>query len=212
MTSYEGDQFLIAVDCVIFGFDGENLKLLLVKRAVEPCFGQWSLMGGFLQTGEDLKSAADRVLQTLTGLEGIYMDQVGTFGKVNRDEGGRVVSVVYDALINPDNQTKQLSKDFSAAWFPMQALPPLVFDHMDMVNAAKQQLRYKAEREAVGFNLLPEKFTMLELQNLYEAIFERSFDKRNFSKQMLAMGGLQRLDEKDKSTSRKGSYYYQFTS
>ena len=212
MNVYQESQFLIAVDCVIFGFDGEHLKLLLVKRAVEPCINQWSLMGGFLKTGEDLQLAADRVLHSLTGLERIYLEQVGTFGKVERDKGGRVVSVAYCALINPDNQNKPLSKDFSASWFSLENLPPLVFDHLDMVNAAKKHLQDKAEREAVGFNLLPEKFTMRELQNLYEAIFERKFDKRNFNKQMMAMGGLHRLTEKDKTTSRKGSFYFQFKS
>ncbi len=212
MGHYSGDKFRISVDCVIFGFDGNRLKLLLIKRAVEPRSGEWSLMGGFLEKGEDLRVAADRVLKTLTGLEGIYMEQFKTFGKVDRDEGGRVISVVYYALINPDNQKKRLSRDFSAAWFLLKKLPPIVFDHMDMVNAAKQQLQYKADREAVGFNLLPKKFTMLELQNLYQAIFERQYDKRNFNRLMLAKGGLKRLDEKDKSTSKKGSYYYKFIS
>jgi 8-oxo-dGTP diphosphatase len=208
--SYSGHKFLIAVDCVIFGFDGAQLQLLLVKRDVEPEKGAWSLMGGFLKEGEDLDTAAARVLQSSTGLDNIYMDQLRVYGKNNRDSGGRVISSTFFALINSKKKKQQLSDQFEASWFAISELPKLIFDHTKMVSDARERLKEQAAIKPIGFNLLPKKFTLPQLQRLYEALFNNTFDKRNFSKRMLATGALYKQEEKDKSASKKGAYYYKF--
>ena len=208
--SYSGHKFLIAVDCVIFGFNGTQLELLLVKRIVGPKKGAWSLMGDFLHEKEDLDSAAVRVLQSFTGLDNVYMDQLKVYGKTERDSGGRVLSSAYYALIDSSNKKEKLSLEFEASWFPLNELTGLIFDHGQMVSDALGKLREQAAIKPIGFNLLPKKFTIPKLQKLYEAIFDTEFDKRNFSKRMLSTAALVRQNEKDKSASKKGAYYYKF--
>lgn len=206
------DKVLAAVDCIIFGFDPseEELKILLIKRNFEPEKGKWSLMGGFLHLEETLKEAADRVLDTFTGLKNVFLEQLKTFSVVDRDPVERTISVAYYALVNIQNLEKEVSKEYSATWFEISKKPKLIFDHDQMVDLAISRLRHKASVEPVGFELLPEKFTMRQLQKLYEGIFNEEFDKRNFSKKVNSFGLLQRLDEKDKTSSRKGSYLYRF--
>ena len=201
---------LLAVDCIIFGFDEDELKLLLIRRDFEPEKGHWSLMGGFLKENETLDSAAVRVLHTLTGLHDVYMEQLKAFGDLNRDPVERTISVAYYALINIREHDESLIKKHSAQWFSLSKIPELIFDHANMVEAAIRRLRYRTSVQPIGFELLPEKFTMRQLQKLYEAILDQKLDKRNFSKKINQMDILVRLKEKDMNSSRKGSYLFKF--
>lgn len=208
---YEGhEKFFVALDCIIFGFDRENLNLLLIKRNFEPEKGKWSLMGGFLKRNESLDEAATRILHQLTGLRDIYLEQLYGFGEVDRDPVDRTISIAYYALINIHDHDEKLVKEYSARWFPIDDLPDLIFDHVEMVQAAKDQLQYKASNQPVGFELLPDKFTLPELQQLYEAIYETRLDKRNFRRRMLSMNVLVKTNEKQKKYSRKGAFLYKF--
>lgn len=204
------DRFLLAIDCIIFGFDGEKLQVLLIKRKMAPAKNEWSLMGGFLAMNESVDTAAKRVLQQLTGLHDIYMEQLSTFGEVNRDPGGRVVSISYFALIKLDEHSQEQSGKYNAGWFSLDELPPLVFDHRAMIELAQERLRQKVANHPVGFELLPDRFTLSQLQSLYEAIYDKKLDASNFKKKMLGLNILQRLEEKDKQSSKKGAFYYVF--
>jgi 8-oxo-dGTP diphosphatase len=199
---------LVALDSIIFGFDGQELKLLLVKRGIENEHHTWSLMGGWVQPDESLEQASNRILFELTSLSDIYLEQLHTFGNPMRDPVERTVSVAYFALINVDDYDNKISKNFEAQWFSMQELPQLLFDHSEMVQMAIEHLRYKASQHPIGFELLPEKFTIPQLQKLYEAIFGTELDKRNFSRKLLSTHLLIKLDEKQKGFSKKGAYYY----
>ncbi len=201
-------RILVAVDCIIFGFDGTELKILLVKRGLEPEIGKWSLMGGFVQSGESLDEAANRVLLQLTGLDKIYMEQLYSFGNKNRDTMERTISVTYFSLLDLTKYKKQLSKEFHTEWFPLIKFPSLIFDHNEMVQMARAKLRYKASLHPILFELLAEKFTIPQLQSLFEEVYNTSFDKRNFSRKILSTGLLMKLKEKDKENSRKGAFYY----
>ncbi len=204
------DHILTALDCIIFGFDYNELKLLLIKRDFEPEKGNWSLMGGFLRSEENLDDAAGRILLNLTGLQNIYLEQLYAFGTVDRDPVERTVSIAYYALIDIHMHDKELMKEHGASWFPINELPQLIFDHSQMVDAALTRLRYKASHEPVGFELLPEKFTLPELKNLYEGIYDTELDKRNFRRRILSMDVLVKTDEKTHKYSKKGAYLYRF--
>jgi len=204
------DRQLLAVDCVIFGFDNNELKLLLIKRNMEPGKGMWSLMGGFPRHDEGIYQAAERVLNQLTGLSNVYLEQLFAYGDVDRDPGERVVSIAYYSLIKIEDYDKDLVKENNAHWRPVSNIPDLVFDHREMVDKAMRRLRRRARIQPIGFELLPEKFTMPQLQSLYEAIYQKELDKRNFVKKILSMGLLDKLEEKDKSTSKKGAFLYRF--
>lgn len=209
MTKYsEQHPLLTAVDCIIFGFDGKQIKLLLVNRAFEPEKDKWSLMGGFLQPNENLDEAAIRVLKQLTGLEGVYMEQLEAFSDVNRDPEERTLSIAYFALIDIHKYEEQLSEDYNADWFEMKKKPKLIFDHDEMVKKAQKKLRYKAAFHPILFELLPKKFTIPQLQSLYEAVYDTVFDNRNFSRKLLSTGLLVKQKEKDKTGSKKGAYYF----
>ena len=203
-------QFILAVDCIIFGFDDEGLKLLLLQRNFEPAKGQWSLMGGFIKEDESADDAAARVLNDLTGLTDVYLDQLQVFSEPERDPGARVVSLAYSALINIESYDKDLVKRHNAHWVKLDELPELIFDHLKMVDKALKRLRRKTANQPIGFNLLPEKFTLTQLQRLYEAIYQREMDKRNFRKKILSMGVLEKLEEKDKISSKRGAFLYRF--
>lgn len=204
------ERLLVAVDCIIFGFTGKELKALLVKRQIEPEKGKWSLMGGFVKEKESVDTAAARVLDQLTGLTDIYMEQLFCFGDVRRDPGGRVVSVAFYALIKLDDYDAKLMQEHNSQWFHVSKLPPLVFDHKQMIKMAKQRLKEKAATHPIGFALLPKKFTLQQLQGLYEAIYEKEFDKRNFIRKIRSLDILNKLEEKEKESSRKGAFYYVF--
>lgn len=204
------DRMLIAVDCIIFGFDGEDLKVLLIKRGFEPGLGKWSLMGGFVKANESADEGAIRILDLLTGLTEIYMEQLYSFTDVGRDPADRVVSIAYFALIKIDDYSSELMKQHNARWVSINQIPPMIFDHKKMIEMAKERLRQKVATYPIGFQLLPEKFTLSQLQGLYEAIYDSKFDKRNFLRKILSIGVLKKLNEKEKQGSKRGSYYYKF--
>ena len=210
MTTYYNinPRFYVSVDCIIFGFDKGSLKLLLLKRNFEPAKGSWSLMGGFVQDGESV--AAKRVLAELTGLENVYMEQVGTFGEVDRDPGERVISVAYYALININEYDRNLVQQHNAHWAEINEIPPLVFDHPQMVKQARIMLQKKASSEPIGFNLLPSLFTLFQLQSLYEAIYGEPLDKRNFRKRVADLNYIEKTDKIDKTGSKRGAALYKF--
>src|SRR6056297_1368611 len=211
--SYSYDQherYYVALDCIIFGFDRKNLKLLLIKRNFEPKKGHWSLMGGFLEPDESIDEAASRILYNLTGLKDIYLEQLKGFGEVDRDPVDRTISIAYYALINIHDHDANLLPEYSAKWFPIDELPDLIFDHDEMVSLAKDRLQQKASSQPVGFELLPDTFTLPELQQLYEAIYETDLDKRNFRRRILSMNVLEKTDKKQKKYSKKGAYLYKF--
>ncbi|RVT74009.1 NUDIX domain-containing protein [Flavobacterium sufflavum] len=204
------DKVLLSVDCIIFGFDNEGLKILLIKRGFEPEKGKWSLMGGFLKKDESLNKAAIRVLNFYTGLQDIYMEQFYAYSEVDRDPVERTISVAYYALINIENHNAELIKNYEAQWFSISKMPKLIFDHNEMVSHAMRRLRYRTSTKPVGFELLPEKFTMRQLLELYEAILDKKLDKRNFISKINSLDILVKLNEKDMLSSRKGSYLYKF--
>jgi len=211
LNSYETeDKVLLAADCIIFGFDKEDLKILLIKRDFEPEKGKWSLIGGFLKRSENLNEAATRILNHLTGFHDIYMEQLYAFSVVDRDPKERTISVAYYALINVENHTKELNGDYDAKWFSVDKAPKLIFDHDRMVIRAIRRLQYRTATKPIGFELLPKKFTMRQLQKLYEAILSKKLDKRNFISKINSLDVLVKLEEKDMMSSRKGSYLYQF--
>ncbi|MCU0407947.1 MAG: NUDIX hydrolase [Bacteroidales bacterium] len=213
MKLYSGShKHLVAVDCIIFAYDiaEKEIKLLLIKRSIEPAKGKWSLAGGFVQNDESLDAAASRVLKRLTGLDQMHLSQSFTYGDPTRDPGARVISVSYSALIKIQDLSLEAAGLYHAHWRSILKLPALIFDHGKMVADALESLREQIKRKPVGFELLPEKFTLVQLQDLYEALYQRPVDKRNFRKKILAMNILEKLDEKEKETSRKGAWYYRF--
>lgn len=201
-------RFLVAVDCIIFGFDGHELKLLLIKRGFEPEKGKWSLMGGFVRKGEPFEQASARILKQLTGLEGVYMEQLYAFGNPSRDPVERTVSLAYFALIDINRYQQQLSEDYHAEWFSLKKIPRLIFDHPAMVAMAREKLQYKAAFHPILFELLPEKFTLPQLHSLYEGVYDTVLDKRNFSRKILSTELLLKLEDKEKVNSKKGAFYY----
>lgn len=201
-------KYAVAVDCIIFGFDGKHLKLLLVRRGFEPEKGKWSLVGGFVQPRESVEMAAARVLKNLTGLAGVYMEQLQTFGDPGRDPLERTLSVASYALLDIHQYEQQLTEAGHPEWFLLSDIPPLIFDHSEMVTIAKAKLRAQAITQPVLFELLPERFTLPILQQLYESVFERTMDKRNFSRKILSSGLLVKTGKKEKTRSKKGAFYY----
>ena len=203
-------RFYHAVDCIIFGFSGGDLNLLLLKRKFDPGKGEWSLMGGFVQEGEHMDDAAKRVLAELTGLTNVFMEQVGSFGQVGRDPGERVISTAYYALININEYDRNLVEEHNAYWVKINELPTLLFDHKQMVDRARLVMKVQAAMQPISFNLLPEHFTLTQLQTLYEAINGGPIDKRNFRKRVAEMDYIEKTELIDKITSRRGAALYKF--
>lgn len=204
------DKMYVATDCIIFGFDSGSLKLLIFKRRVEPLQGEWSLIGSFVKLNEDVSEAAKRVLKEITGLENVFMEELRTYGAADRDPGFRCISIGQYALIRINDYDRQLVEKHGAHWYDLDELPGLVLDHNQMVRDALGRIRRKARYKPIGFELLPAKFTIPQLQRLYEAIYQTDLDARNFRKKVLSLNVLVKLDEKDKSTSRRGAYLYKF--
>ena len=211
MNSYQRvPRHLLAIDCIIFGFDGEDLKGLFVKRNLEPQKGNWSLMGGFVSETESVDAAAERVLYELTGLTDVYMEQLHCYGELERDTQSRVISVAYFALIQIANYKDEVLKEHNASWISLKELPELIFDHTQMLQDAKERLKQKVANHPIGFELLPEKFTLRQLQTLYEAIYETTLDKRNFTRKIFSLNIIKNTGKKEKTSSRKGSFYFVF--
>lgn len=204
------DKMYVATDCIIFGFDAGNLKLLLFRRHVSPLAGEWSLIGSFVKLEEDVYKAAERVLEEITGLKNVFMEELKVYGAADRDPGFRCISVGQYALIRLNDYDRELVKEYGAEWFDVKELPELVLDHNQMVKDALEKLKQKARIQPLGFELLPEKFTIPQLQSVYEAIFQKELDGRNFRKKVLSQNVLVKLDEKDKTSSKRGAYLYKF--
>lgn len=209
MSKYKKQhRLLAAVDCIIFGFDGQTIKILLIKRGIEPERGKWSLMGGFIQPSESADEAATRILEVLTGLRGVYLEQLATYSEPKRDPIERTISIAYFSLIDIHKYEAQLSEEYHPEWFPLSRIPTLIFDHGQMVSMATAKLRYKAAMHPLLFELLPQKFTIPQLQHLYEGVFGTEFDKRNFSRKVLSTNLLIKQRDKDKTNSKRGAFYY----
>ncbi len=204
------DKIYVATDCIIFGFDTGKLKLLIFKRRVQPLKGEWSLIGSFVNIDEDVDAAAKRVLTEITGLKNVFMEELKTYGATNRDPGARCISIGQYALIRIEDYDKELVEKHGAIWYELDKIPNLVLDHNQMVQDALGRLRRKARYQPIGFELLPEKFTIPQLQQLYEAIYQKELDARNFRKKVLSYNVLIKLEEKDKSSSRRGAFLYKF--
>lgn len=204
------EKFHVAVDGIVLGFNNKELNVLLYKRSFEPMRGHWSLMGGFVKPEESVDEAASRVLTDCTGIEHLFMEQLGAYGDVSRDSGERVISVAYYSLVNMNDFNPEVLEAHSAAWVQIGNLPELIFDHHRMLEDALCVLKRKAATRPIGFNLLPEQFTLPQLQTLYEAIYQTVLDKRNFRKKLYAMDILEKLATKDKKSSKRGAYFYKF--
>jgi len=206
----EQEKFYVSVDCIILGFKDGKLYLLISKRKFEPLKGHDTLMGGFLKSEESLSDTVMRVVYEYTGIQDVYMEQVGTYGEIGRDTGERVISVTYYALIDLGLFDEEFCKRHNARWEELDKVGELIFDHNQMLNDTVDILRKKAATQPIGFNLLPEKFTLPQLQSLYEAIYQTTLDKRNFRKKILEMDILEKQEDKDKSNSKRGAFYYKF--
>lgn len=203
-------KLYVATDCIIFGFDDGILKLLVFERRVEPFKGGLSLIGSFVKPNETANNAARRVLKEITGLDKIFMEELKTYSEVERDPGARCISIANYALIRIEESDKALVEKHGAFWHEVDKLPRLVLDHNIMVNDAFVRLQKKARFYPIGFELLPKKFTIPHIQKLYETIFQRDLDSRNFRKKLLSLKLLIPLNEKDKSGSKKGAFLYKF--
>ena len=212
MTTYykEFQKVLLSVDCIIFGFDQNKLKILIGRRNMDPGRGEWSLYGGFVRNDESLDAAAQRTLLELTGLRNIYMSQVGAFGNIDRDPGERVVSIAYYALINVKDYSERLRKQHGVEWVNIEDIPQMYSDHNAMIAKARKLIQQKIKTNPVGFELLPELFTLTQLQRLYEAVNGEPLDKRNFRKRIKDMDFIKKTELIDKKTSKRGASLYRF--
>ncbi|WP_221032750.1 NUDIX hydrolase [Actomonas aquatica] len=209
--TYQYAHPAVTVDAVVFGFDESDLKVLLVQRAGEPHRGSWALPGGFVEMTEDLETAARRELAEETGLSRLFLEQLYTFGAPERDPRERVISVAYYALVKlMDHAVRAASDAKEVAWFPVADLPDLAFDHEEIVNMALKRLKGKIRYEPIGFELLPEKFPLSELQRLYETVLEQPLDKRNFRKKIQGMGLLQDTHEIQQDVAHRAARLYRF--
>lgn len=201
----------LTADCVVFGLDHEDLKVLLIQRDLEPFAGQWALPGGFAVVGESIEDTARRELAEETGLKGVFLEQLYTFGDPDRDPREHVVTVAYYALVNMDEHTVTASTDArNAAWFEINDVPPLAFDHDRILQTAYERLQGKIRYQPIGFELLPEKFTLRQLQHMYEKILDRPLDKRNFRKKILKMEIIEELDEIETDVAHRAARLYRF--
>ena len=209
--TYDYPRPSVTVDCVVFGLDEEDLKVLLIQRGQEPFKGRWALPGGFVRMEESLEDAARRELAEEAGVRPGLLEQLYTFGEPGRDPRGRVITVAYFALVKLTDHKVQAATDASeAAWFSVWDMPKLAFDHAEVVATALQRLKGKVRYQPIGFELLPPKFTLTQLQRLYETILEKELDKRNFRKKILSMELLEELDEVEQDVSHRAARLYRF--
>jgi 8-oxo-dGTP diphosphatase len=201
----------LSVDCVIFGFEDAKLKVLLYKRSIEPAYGMWALPGGFIRYDENIDKASARVLEEVTGVKGLFMEQLGAFGDVDRFPTSRVITVVYYALVKPGQYNINPGPNASDAnWFEVNKLPETPFDHPKIIESALTTLRRQLKHKPIGFNLLPDKFPLLALQELYEAIYGIGFDKPNFRRKIMKMNLLIPLEEKQTGVAHRSARLYKF--
>lgn len=209
--SYKYARPALTTDCVVFGLDAEDLKVLLIERALTPYKGEWALPGGFVHVGESLDDSALRELKEETGLSKVYLEQLYSFGNPDRDPREHVVTVAYYALVNlVEHRPKADTDAKNAAWFSLDELPPLAFDHKKIIECAIERLRGKLRYQPIGFELLPPKFTLSELQWLYERILEQEIDKRNFRKKLLGLGILKETGEFQQDVAHRAAKLYRF--
>lgn len=210
-VTYQYPRPALTVDCVVFGLDDEDLKVMLIQRGLEPFRGRWALPGGFVRVDEGLEQAAARELAEESGLEKVFLEQLYTFGGLGRDPRERVVTVAYFALVRLcDHHVKAATDARDAAWFPVAEVSGLAFDHDRILAAALERLKGKVRYQPIGFELLPAKFTLTQLQRMYETILGQTLDKRNFRKKILSMGLLVELDEYQKAVSHRAARLYRF--
>ena len=209
--TYEYARPALTVDAVVFGLDAGELKILLIQRGLAPFKGQWALPGGFIQAGETLDGAVARELEEEAGLSQVFLEQLFTFGAVKRDPRERVVSVAYYALVKlVDHTTRAATDAADARWFPATAAPPLAFDHAEILSMALTRLRGKLRYQPIGFELLPEKFTLTQLQQLYETVLGTLIDKRNFRKKVLGFDLLVPLEETQREGPHRPAQLFRF--
>ena len=209
--SYEFERPALTVDIVVFALDEDGLKVMLIERDLEPFAGRWAIPGGFVRVNETLDEAARRELQEETGLRDIYLEQLYTYGGLDRDPRKRIVTVAYYALVNLQGHDVKASTDArNAAWFNVDDLPDLAFDHEQILDAALERLQGKVRYQPIGFELLPNKFPLRDLQRLYEIVLDRELDKRNFRKKILSMDILVELNEIEKDVSHRAAKLYRF--
>ena len=209
--TYDHPRPALTVDCVVFGLDENGLQVLLVQRDLAPFKGRWALPGGFVHLDEDLEAAARRELVEETGLSQVYLEQLYTFGAVGRDPRARVVSVGWYALVKlSDHRVRAATDARAAAWFRIKDQPELAFDHQQILQVAKARLQGKVRYQPIGFELLPPKFKLSQLQQLYEMVLEKPLDKRNFRKKILAMGLLEETGELEQGVSHRAARLYRF--
>ena len=209
--TYQYPRAALTVDCVVFGLDESELKVLLIERALEPFKGKWALPGGFVRVEETLDEAARRELEEEAGLKNVFLEQLYTFGAPERDPRGRVITVAYYALAKlSDFRVKAATDAESVAWYPLHKLPPLAFDHADIIERATERLRGKVRYAPIGFELLPPRFSLTQLQRLYEIVLERTLDKRNFRKKILSLGLVIETDELETGVRHRAARLYRF--
>ena len=209
--TYEYARPALTVDAVVFGLDDEDLKVLLVRRDIEPFKGKWALPGGFVRVGETLEEAVRRELREETGVAEVFLEQLYTFGATDRDPRERVVTVAYYALVKlSDHRIHAATDACDAAWFAVSEAQSLAFDHERILAAALERLKNKVRYQPIGFELLPPQFTLSQLQRLYETILETPLDKRNFRKKILSMDFIVALDEVEKDVAHRAARLYRF--
>ncbi len=208
--TYEYPRPSVTVDCVVFGLDEDQIKVLLIERGHPPFEDMWALPGGFVDMEEDLKTAALRELEEETGVKDLYIEQLFTFGNVGRDPRGRVISIAYYALVNlSEHPAKAASDAKNADWFPLNELPDLAFDHAKILEMALDRLNGKVRYQPIGFELLPSRFTLTQLQKLYETILGIKINKRNFRTKIMKMGLLNQL-ERQENVPHRPAFLYEF--
>ena len=212
MTQFynEYSKVLVSVDCIIFGFNGSSLQVLIGKRKMDPGRGEWSLYGGFVGAEENLEDAANRVIYELTGMQSLYIRQVGAFGRIDRDPGERVISIAYCALINVVDYDDSLRIEHGLEWVSLNELPELYSDHRTMIHDAICQIRRRINHEPLSFKLLPNLFTLTQLQHVFEAVMGEEIDKRNFRKRVKEIDFIEKTELIDKVNSKRGAALYRF--
>jgi 8-oxo-dGTP diphosphatase len=201
----------LTVDCAVLAFEARALSVLLVRRGQAPFEGSWALPGGFVHVDETLEEAARRELAEETSLDDVYLEELRTFSRVDRDPRERVISVAFVALLRGRSSAVREGSDAAEArWFPVDALPPLAFDHDAILEAARERLRERLRTRPIGFELLPRRFPLRDLQDLYEAVLGEPLDKRNFRKRVLALGVLEATGEREEGVAHRAAELYRF--